>query len=229
MLSRADAQDSRSSGIAVRLQMFGPLGLVAVAAILAGSLVAPIVGAVLVILWAHVAELPLRFLGFIRPRSWPLTLAGGAAFGVVFKLVMKAIVMPILGAPAVNATYHYLAGNAGAMPGMIAMIFVSASFGEEVLFRGYLFERLGRLFGTSRAARAGTILLSSALFAAAHYHGQGVPGVEQAAITGLVIGAIYASWSEIWIVMVVHAAFDLTAVALIYWGVEEAVAHVVFY
>ena len=150
-------------------------------------------------------------------------------FGCVFKLLMKAIVMPLLGAPAVNATYHYLAGNAGAMPGMIAMIFVSASFGEEVLFRGYLFERLGRLFGTSRAARAGTILLSSALFAAAHYHGQGVPGVEQAAITGLVIGAIYASWSEIWIVMVVHAAFDLTAVALIYWGVEEAVAHVVFY
>src|SRR5262245_66574797 len=121
MLPNAIPLQNRPSGTALRLQSFGPLGMLAVVVILAGSLVAPVVGAALVLLWARLANVPPRSLGFIRPRSWPLTLAGGAVLGVVFKLVMKAIVMPLLGAPAVNAPYHYLAGNAGAIPGMIAL------------------------------------------------------------------------------------------------------------
>jgi CAAX protease family protein len=215
--------------VRLRLQGFGALGLLAILVILAGSIAGPVVAAALVLAWAGLAGIPLRALGFVPPRSWPLTLAGGALFGVVLKFAMKAIVMPLLGAPAVNAAYHYLAGNGAALPGIIVTILVSASFGEEVFFRGYLFERLGRLFGTGKAARAGTILLSAVLFALAHYRGQGLPGVEQAAVTGLVLGGIYAWRGEIGIVMVIHAAFDLTAVALIYWDLEEALAHVLFH
>ena len=32
----------------------------------------------------------------------------------------------------------------------------------------------------------------------------------------------------IWTVMFAHAAFDLTALALIYWNLESAVAHAIF-
>jgi len=71
-------------------------------------------------------------------------------------------------------------------------------------------------------------VISTALFSAAHYLGQGVPGVEQAAVTGLVIAVIYAWRREIWTPMVVHVAFDLTALVLIYFDLEETVAHWIF-
>jgi hypothetical protein len=71
-----------------------------------------------------------------------------------------------------------------------------AGFGEETLFRGFLFERLGKLLGTDRAALVATVLLTSGLFALAHYHDQGVPGVEQAAVAGVVFGTIYALEGE---------------------------------
>ena len=56
----------------------------------------------------------------------------------------------------------------------------------------------------------------------------GLPGVEQAMITGLVFGTIFAITGRIWMVMCAHAAFDLAAVAIIYWNLETTVAHLVF-
>jgi len=197
-------------------------------AILAGSLLGPPVAAILVLVWAKLSCTPLQALGFRAPRSWPVTLAVGIASGIVLKLGMKVVVMPLLGAPASNVQYRWLVGNPGALPGMAAMVIVSAGLGEEVFFRGYLFERLGRLLGPGSVAVASTVLLSSALFALAHYPDQGLPGVEQAAVTGLVFGGFFAWRKEIWPVIVAHVAFDLTAVMIIYGNWERTMAHLLF-
>jgi len=53
---------------------------------------------------------------------------------------------------------HYLAGNRAALPGAIWMMIVSAGFGEETVFRGFLFERLGKLLGSSRRAKAAIVV-----------------------------------------------------------------------
>ena len=82
--------------------------------------------------------------------------------------------------------------------------------------------------GPGASAKVLIALLTSAVFALGHYANLGVPGVEQAMITGLVFGAIFAVTGRIWMVMCAHAAFDLTAVAIIYWNLEAAVAHLVF-
>ena len=63
---------------------------------------------------------------------------------------------------------------------------------------------------------------------AVHYRDQGLPGVEQAAFTGLVFGTIFAITTRIWLLMVAHAAFDVTAVVIICWNLEAKVAHLVF-
>jgi membrane protease YdiL (CAAX protease family) len=72
------------------------------------------------------------------------------------------------------------------------------------------------------------VLLTSGVFALLHYREQGLPGVEQAAVTGKVFGTTFAATGQIWLPMVVHAVFDLTAVALIYLNWESAVAHFLF-
>ncbi len=210
----------QTHSIAERLRGLGPVGLLAIFAIVAGGLGGAPVAAVLVLAWAQLSQAPLRALGFTAPPSW--------TFGIAFKLSLKALVMPLLGAPAVNPRYHYLAGNPAALPGMLATVVISGGFAEEVLFRGYLFERFEKLLGRGKAALAVTAVLSATLFALAHYPDQRLPGAEQATVTGLVFGGIFAWRRQLWDVIMAHVAFDVAAVALIYWGWEAPVAHLLF-
>ena len=191
------------------------------------SVVKPL-SAILVLVWAWRSHTPWREIGYVRPKSWIGSLAVGIVFGSAFKFLMKAVVMPLLGTDPINHAYHYLVGNRAALPGMVFMMIVGAGFGEETIFRGYLFERLGKLFGTGAGAKVSIVLLTSAVFALGHYSNLGLPGVEQAMITGLVFGTIFAVTGRIWMLMCAHAAFDLTAIAIIYWNLEAAVAHLVF-
>jgi membrane protease YdiL (CAAX protease family) len=209
---------------AAELRGFGPVGLLAILVIALGNaLFVPLTG-LLVLAWAWRSATPWRDIGFSRPRSWAATIVTGIAFGMIFKLAMKALVMPLLGGPPINPAYHYLAGNSAALPGALYLIVVGAGFGEETFFRGFLFERLGRLLGASGPAKAAIVLVTSAWFGLDHLQVQGTAGMEQAFIVGLVFGAIYARTGRLWLPMIAHAAFDLTALALIYWDVEAKVA-----
>jgi membrane protease YdiL (CAAX protease family) len=196
--------------------------------VLAGNFLFSPLSALLVLAWVQASETPWADIGFVRPKSWPRTVAIGIVFGALFKLVMKAVVMPLLGAPAVNAPYHYLAGNTAALPVILLAVIVVAGFGEETVYRGFLFERLGKLLGTSTRAKIAIVLITTALFASGHWRDQGLPGVEQAVFTGLVFGGIYARWGQLFMLMVAHAAFDVVAIALIYWNLESPVAHLLF-
>jgi membrane protease YdiL (CAAX protease family) len=212
---------------AADLRGFGALGILAVLVIAAAQL-APPLSAVLVLVWTKLSRTPWREIGYVRPKSWIGSLVIGVAFGILFKLLMKAIVMPLLGANPVNQAYHYLVGSRAALPAAVFTMIVVAGFGEETVFRGYLFERLGKLLGRSLAARIVIVLVTAAVFASLHYFGQGPAGAQQAAITGLVFATVFAATGRIWMLMCAHAAFDLTAVAIIYWNLEFAVAHLVF-
>lgn len=77
-------------------------------------------------------------------------------------------------------------------------------------------------------AKAATVLLTSLWFGLAHWTTQGLPGTEQATIVGLIFGTIFAFTGRIWMLMCAHAAFDLTALGLIYWNLETRVAHLIF-
>jgi membrane protease YdiL (CAAX protease family) len=214
------------------LRGFGPLGIIAILVILLVLLVGgnPFVPlpAILVLIWARWSRTPWREIGYARPRSWIRSLAIGIAFGVAFKFTMKAVVMPLLGADPINQAFHYLAGNRAALPAAIWMMIVVAGFGEETVFRGYMFERLGKLFGATVWAKTLIVLLTAVVFGLAHYSNQGLAGVEQATIVGLAFGAIFARTMQIWMLMFAHAAFDLMALTMIFFDLESDVAHLVF-
>lgn len=222
---RALPSDDR---FAAALRGFGPLGLLAVLAIGAGTLVSPLVGAVLVLGWAWRSHTPWRAIGYVRQKRWIGSLVFGLAFGIAFKLLMKTLVMPLLGADPINSTYHYLVGNAAALPEMLFAVVFVAGFGEETVFRGYMFERLGKLWGTGAVAKIVIVLLSAGLFAIRHYSDQGLAGVQQATITGLVFSTIFAVTGRIWMLVCAHAAFDITALAIIYLNLESDLAHLAF-
>jgi membrane protease YdiL (CAAX protease family) len=220
----AGAPPQPESRLEASLLGFGPVGILTGLVILVGG----DIGALLALPWARATRTPWRELGLARPRSWLRTVSVGIVFGCALKFLLKAIVMPLLAAAPVNAAYHYLVGNRAALPGMILTVLVSAGLGEEIRFRGFLFERLGRLFGRGAVAKAAIVVLSAGLFALAHYPDQGRDGAVQGAITGLVFGTTFAFTGELWLLMIAHAAFDLTAVWIIYNDLETRIAHLVF-
>jgi uncharacterized protein len=179
-------------------------------------------------LWVWRSHTPWREVGFVRPKSWIAGLAVGILFGAAFKLLLKIIVMPLLGADPINHAYHYLVGNRAAIPETLLAMTIGAGFAEETVFRGYLFERLGKLLGSGLGSKISIVLLTAAFFGLVHCPAQGLAGAEQATIVGLVFGTIFANTGRIWVLMCAHAAFDLTAYAIIYWDLESAVAHLIF-
>jgi membrane protease YdiL (CAAX protease family) len=139
--------------------------------------VAPL-GAVLALVWTRWSRTPWRQIGYVWPKSWARDRAVGVAFGIAFKLLMKAIVMPLFGAPPINSAFHYLAGHRAALPGAAYAMIIGGGVGEETVFRGYLFERLGKLLRPAAWSKPLTVLVSSAAFALEHYSQQGLAGVE---------------------------------------------------
>ena len=219
---------SADDRFAARLRGFGALGLVAILVIVAGNFVVVPLSAVLVLVWARWSRTPWEEIGYVRPKSWIGDLLIGIAFGGALKIVMKSMVMPLLGADPINHAYHYLAGNSAAIPSTMYLVIIGAGFGEETLFRGFMFERLGKIFRRSIGARVAIVVLTSVWFGLVHYPVQGLAGAQQAALVGLIFGTIFATSGRLWMLMCAHAAFDLTAYAIIYWDLESAVAHLVF-
>ena len=220
--------------LARQLRGFGPIGILALVIIYAGSMInfrtayLPPLTAILILIWAWVSYTPWREIGFKRPASWALTIIAGLLLGCGLKLLMKIVVMPLLGAPPRNAAFQFLVGNSAVLPEVLYLVLVGAAFGEEVLFRGFAFERLGKLLGPTTSAKTIIVVLTAIWFGLEHWGFQGLPGVQQALIVGLIYGAIYARTEQLWLLIISHAAFDLTAVAMIYWDREEQFARLLF-
>jgi membrane protease YdiL (CAAX protease family) len=73
-----------------------------------------------------------------------------------------------------------------------------------------------------------TVLLTSAWFGVIHYPFQGLAGAQQATMIGLIFGTIFALKRQIFPLIIAHIAFDLAAVAIIFWDLEAEVAHFIF-
>ena len=220
--------DQTNDKFAARLRGFGPLGILAILIILAGNFIMAPLSAILVLVWAKISNTPWREIGYVRARSWLKTILVGVIFGVALKFTMKALVMPLFGAPPINQAYQFVTGNSAVIPVMIYTMIVVAGFGEETFYRGWMFERFGKLFGQRVPAKVAMVLITAVLFASMHYPDQKLPGVEQALVTGLIFGSIFAITGRIFMLMIAHAAFDLTALWMIYYGFETQIAHLIF-
>jgi membrane protease YdiL (CAAX protease family) len=214
--------------MAARLRGTGLTGIAALLVISATAVLFTPAAAVLILLWAWVSKTPWRSLGLYRPRSWFVAIGVGVALGIVEKLLMKAVIMPLLGAPAVNPHFGYLADKPRAALFFALYAIVGAGFAEELLFRGYLIERIEKLLATVAWKQSIAILISTVIFASLHYQ-QGAAGVENAAILGLLAALIYVGFGRnLWPLVVMHAIYDLLSLCLIYFHLEEAAAHLVF-
>ena len=227
MLTTSPTPQSLHSRVATALRGFGPVSVV-VSLLMALSPIVEPLNALAVPIWIWLSRISWKDVGCARPPSWAATLVGGSAFGVGLKLLMKAVVMPLFGAPAVSAGLHQWVGHPVVLPSATLVAVVGAGWGEESVFRGFLFERGRKLLGNGAAAKVTMVLVSAGAFGGLHYFVQGFVGAVQATIFGLVFAAIFALTDSLWFLVVAHAGFDIATVFIVVFNVEAAVAHAVF-
>jgi membrane protease YdiL (CAAX protease family) len=99
---------------------------------------------------------------------------------------------------------------------VLAIIWVLAAFAEELVYRGYLLNRVAELGGATRGAWIVSLLLVSAAFGFDHL-GQGLSGQIIESIAGLLLALVYlGAGRNLVVAIVAHGIADTIDVALIY-------------
>lgn len=162
--------------------------------------------ALFVILYVlKVEELPLSSIGFKRP-SVPDIVAGactGALIIVGFALLYYFVL------PALHFSEHKQVHQLASTPLWWKLIsVVRAAVAEEIIFRGYGFERLRSLSGSTVFAA----LASWAIFTVEHLSVWGFGHLLIAGFGGILLTLVYVWRRNIYAAMVAHFIADLISV-----------------
>ena len=173
--------------------------------------------------WASLRRRHMRWrdVGLSRPASWGRALAIGVAAGIAMELFSTFVTLPLwsrlFGVPPDLSDFRPVVGNPRVLALALALNWTLAAFGEEMSFRGYVLNRLADAGGRTRAAWGAALVTSSVLFGLAH-GSQGVTGMAQESLAGLMLGALYlACGRNLWPPIVAHGVGNTLAFVLIYF------------
>ncbi|HRE13522.1 MAG TPA: type II CAAX endopeptidase family protein [Usitatibacteraceae bacterium] len=157
--------------------------------------------------------------GLRRPDNLALALGATIAlYGLVW-LVSRYAVPVIAGLFTVTPSPPFLAyirGSAVAFAGWIAISWIVGGFMEELLFRGYLMQRVAKAAGGGVAGHAAGAIAQAVLFGLLHLH-QGAFGFFFAGTIALLYGAAFHLLGRnLWPLILVHGAWNSIAVARLY-------------
>lgn len=164
----------------------------------------------------------LSALGLKQPKSIGVTLFFGVVAGIILQVLDVGVIVPSLesifnSVPNLQ-TFDPLRGNLSLLPGSLILAWVSAGFGEELVFRGYFLNRFVDLFGNSTRGWIFAIILQAVVFASGHAY-QGITGVMSAGITGIIFGSMFiASRRNLWLTIVTHGFFDTLSFLFLFFG-----------
>lgn len=162
-------------------------------------------------------------LSFHNP-SWSGTLRTVLKSLLVFVAAVAAFLLGSVvmanvgGAPeaADMSGYDYLRGNLPLLILALAGVYVVSSFGEEVLYRAFLINRLAELGSGGVWAVRAAVLLSSVVFGLAHYD-WGIVGIVQTGFMGLALGISYLVVKrDLWVLILAHAYMDTILLVQMY-------------
>lgn len=145
----------------------------------------------------------------------PLVAAGLFAF-YVFALVPG--ITKLTGIPIDYSSFAQLKGNLTACLIGLVLVWASAGFGEEIIFRGYFMRKFVKFFGESKVAITLNIALLACFFGFMHGD-QGITGQLVTGIVGALLALLfYLRRYDLWFVIAVHGFFDTIALVCVYYG-----------
>ncbi len=166
---------------------------------------------------------PFSALGFQREKFTlknilvvaPLVALGLFVF-YVFALVPG--ITKLTGVPIDYSNFDELKGNLSACLIALLLVWATAGFGEEIIFRGYFMRQFVKFFGESKVSIVLNIVLLACFFGFMHGY-QGITGQIVAGSVGALLALIfYLRKYDLWFIIAVHGFFDAIAIICIYFG-----------
>lgn len=170
----------------------------------------------------RVRGLQWRDIGLRIYRSWGRTLALGILFGVAMEALELFVTQPLL----VRWLHHYpdlsdfrdLVGNYKLLAVYLALTWILAAFGEEMVHRGYLLNRIADLLRRAPARWGLSLMIASVAFGFGHYD-QGLTGWIENTLNGLLLGGLYLIFSRsLAVPIVAHGVTDTLDFLIIFFG-----------
>ena len=168
-----------------------------------------------------------KAVGFSAPKNWRTLAFVGLIAGVVYWLIeffgTQQLLLSLTGELPDLHEFDDVVGDLKLLLIYIGLNFVLAALGEELVWRGYAMPRVAALFGGSGAAWVGALILVNVGFGLAHAY-QGVPGVVEAGVGGVLYGIVYlATGRNLIAPMVCHFTSNSIDFTLMYLGLYPGV------
>jgi uncharacterized protein len=178
----------------------------------------------LLVAWASLRfrRVQWKQIGFTRYRTWAKTLLLGIAFGLgleLFDLFCKQpLLTNLLGRAPDLSNFIAVRGNLKLALFAVVLIWILAAFGEELVYRGYMMNRVADLGHGTCTAWIVSLLTISAVFGFSHYQ-QGLTGIIEEGSDGLILGLMYIVYRRnLAIPIVAHGVCDTIDIALLFLG-----------
>lgn len=171
-------------------------------------------------LW--VRKLRWRDVGLSRFRNWKTTLGLGIAAGLLLEgfelFVSQPILVRLLGKQPDLEDFRPLIGNLKLTLIFLALTWTLAAFGEEMVYRSYLMNRVADLFNRTRRAWIISLIVIHVAFGLAHAY-QGWTGAIDEGLSGLLLGVIYLrTGRNLAVPIIAHGIGDTIDFMLIFLG-----------
>jgi hypothetical protein len=178
----------------------------------------------LVLAWVSLRIRGLRWrdVGLSRYRNWRTTLLLGMGGGILLELIELFVSQPLLiritGKPPDLSDFFAVQGDIKLTAAALALTWTLAAFGEEMVWRAYLMDRVAGLGNHSRVAWAISLVLVNCAFGYAHSY-QGITGIIDEAFMGALLGVFYlATDCNLSVSIVAHGVGDTIDVLLLFLG-----------
>jgi uncharacterized protein len=167
-------------------------------------------------------KLRWRDVGLSRVRNWKTTLPLGIATGLLLEgfelFVSQPVLVKLLGKQPDLEDFRPLIGNLKLTLVFVALAWTLAAFGEEMVYRGYLMNRVADLFNRTRRAWIISLIVVHLAFGLAHAY-QGWTGAIDEGLLGLLLGAIYLrTGRNLTVPIIAHGIGDTIDFILIFFG-----------
>jgi hypothetical protein len=174
--------------------------------------------------WTSLRLRGLRWkdVGFTKPRHWGSVLVVGVLAGLCIEgfelFVSQPVLARLIGKMPDLSDFTSVKGQLGLTAIYLLLAWVLAAFGEELVYRGYLMNRIAGLFLGTRAGWITSLIATSLLFGCAHI-GQGLTGIVENMWDGLVLGTLYlVSGRNLAVPIIAHGVMDTGDIVLMYLG-----------
>jgi CAAX protease family protein len=161
-----------------------------------------------------------RGIGFAKYKSWRRTVAVGLVCGVALEsfelFVSQPLLVRVFGRKADLSQFHDLAGNLKLTLLYLLLAWVVAAFGEELIYRGYLMNRVADLLNRTRIAWIVSLIAVQIVFGLVHKY-QGWTGVVDEGLMGVLLAIIYLrSGRNLFVPIIAHGIQDSIDLILIF-------------